>query len=219
MKTIAVIPAYNEEKIVGEVIVKTKNYVDEVIVINDGSQDSTADRARQAGARVYTHFLNRGLGAGLKTGLVAALKRDTDIIITLDADGQHNPAEIKKITSPIETGEAEVVIGVRSLGKMPLIRRIYKFLASLITFVLFGIWVADTQSGLRAFSRQAAEKINIKTNGMEVASEIIQNIKKYNLKLKQAPIEAIYTDYSLSKGQNLSLGIKTLLKLILHRLS
>lgn len=216
---VAIVPAYNEEKTIGQVINNLKNKVDEIIVIDDGSTDRTREIAENLGADVYRHFLNRGLGASLKTGFEAALKYNPDVVITFDADGQHQAADIPKLIQPILKGEAEIVIGSRFLKpqKMPVLRFFYNWLANFVTFIFFGLWVTDSQSGLRAFSRRALEKIQTNCDRMEISSEIIGEIKKKNLRLIEIPIRAIYTDYSLSKGQNFLVGIKTFLRLLIHR--
>jgi len=221
MKIFAVIPAYNEETAIVQVLQKTKPFVDQIIVVNDGSSDQTSQRALAQGVRVITHSVNRGLGASLGTGFVAANYLGADVVITLDADGQHDPAEIKKFIEAIEHG-ADVVIGSRMLTGfegMPWYRQVAQILGNLVTFCLFGAWVTDSQSGFRAFTRFALEQIQIKTNRMEVSSEIIAETKRHKLKLVEVPIKAIYTDYSLSKGQSFFVGLKTLVKLVLRRIN
>lgn len=215
----AIVPAYNEEKTIGQVLADLKNYVDKIIVVNDGSNDRTAEIAKSLGAEVYHHFLNRGLGASLKTGFEVAKKLNAEIVITFDADGQHRAEDIPKLIKPILDGQAEVVIGSRFLKKqkVPFLRLVYNWLANFITFLFSGLWVTDSQSGLRAFSRQALERLEIFSDRMEVSSEIIYQIKKQNLKLVEIPVQAIYTDYSLSKGQNFLVGVKTLIRLVVHK--
>ena len=218
-KIIAVIPAYNEEKTIGNIIKQTQNYVNDVIVIDDGSSDKTNEIAKKSEAIVYRHFLNQGLGAALKTGIIAALKKQADIIITLDADGQHNPQDIPRIIKPILDQEVDFVIGSRiTNNKMPFKRRIYNKIANLITFFFFNIRVKDSQSGFRAFTKEAAQKIDIKTRGMEISSEIVREIKKNKLRIKEIPIQSIYTEYSLSKGQNFLKGVETFFRLILYKI-
>lgn len=220
MKIIAIIPAYNEEQTIKDVVATVEKKVDRVIVVNDGSIDQTARLAQGAGAEVYNHFLNRGLGAALATGFEAALKQEGDIIITFDADGQHRPEDISRLIEPILRNEAEVTIGSRFLERrpMPLKRRIYNLVANSITYLLFGFRVSDSQSGLRAFKKEALKKIKIQSDRMEVSSEIIREIKRNKLKLKEVSIRPIYTDYSLSKGQNFWIGIKTFFRLILEKI-
>lgn len=220
MKLTIVIPAYNEEKHIGEVIKGVKKYTDNIIVVDDGSKDKTYKIAKDCGVSVYRHMINRGLGGALGTGISAALSEEADIILTIDADGQHDPCEIPKIIKPIMEGEADVVIGSRFLSRqtMPLFRKIGNPFLNLVTFFLFGIWSTDSQSGMRAFSKKAAGDLEIYTNGMEVSSEILKEIKLHGHKLKEVPIKSIYTDYSLSKGQGLIPGLKTLFKLLILKL-
>ena len=220
MKTSIVIPAYNEEKTIAKVIHNVRKYWQNIIVIDDGSSDSTFDLASGLGVHVYRHIINRGLGGALGTGIVAALRHEADIIVTFDADGQHQAEDITRLIKPIEEGQADVVIGTRTSDKkgMPMTRQLANTMGNLVTRILFGLWVSDSQSGLRAFSARAAEKMQIRANRMEVSSEIIQEIKKHDLRLKEIPIKSIYTEYSLSKGQGFMTGLKTLMKLVLMRL-
>ncbi len=219
MKIIAVIPAYNEETTIAEVLKGTRDFVDEVVVVDDGSTDRTAQIARVQGAVVVSHVINRGLGAAIGTGFEMAKKRNAEVVVTLDADGQHDPSEINKFVHAIEKG-ADVVIGTRMKTRvgMPWYRQVAQILGNLTTFVLFGAWVSDSQSGYRAFTEFALSKIELQTNRMEVSSEIIAETKRNKLVLKEVPIKAIYTEYSLSKGQGFFVGIKTLVKLVLRRI-
>ncbi len=219
MKTVIIIPAYNEERTVWEVVRRSLGQTDAVIVIDDGSSDRTAAIAAVSGAEVISHVVNRGLGAALGTGFAAALTRGAEVIVTLDADLQHDPAEAPRLVEPIVAGRADVVIGSRLLTPhgMPRYRQIENRLGNLVTFALFGIRCSDTQSGFRAFSRRAAELIRIETDGMEVSSEILRQTKRCGLRLVEAPIAAHYSSYSLAKGQNVALGVKTAWRLLVQR--
>ena len=217
---IAVIPAFNEATQIADVIRNTSGFVDRVLVVNDGSKDDTARVAREAGATVISHPINRGLGATLGTGIKAARKLGAQFVVTLDADGQHLAEEIPLFVEAIEAGH-DAVIGSRMIemkGNMPLKRKIAQRLGNILTYILFGTLVTDSQSGFRAFSAEGADKLDIRTDRMEVSSEIISEIGRKQLKMTEVPITAIYTEYSLSKGQSFTVGIKTALKLILHRL-
>ncbi|MGH7572004.1 MAG: glycosyltransferase family 2 protein [Gemmatimonadota bacterium] len=218
-KLVAVIPAYNEAGHIGPVVRDVREFADAVIVVDDGSGDSTGAEARAAGARVYRHLVNRGLGGGIATGLRAALEAGADVIVTLDGDGQHVPAEVLELAAPIRKGEADLVIGSRMIepGGMPFLRRIANRCANLCTWVLFGVRVSDTQSGFRALSRRAAERLDLRTSRMEVSSEIVAEAARHGFRIAEVPITVIYTDYSLSKGQSLGVGLQTLAKLILRR--
>ena len=219
MKTVAIIPAYNEEQTLADVLIKARSFVDEIIVVNDGSCDRTEEIALNQGVRIVSHTINRGLGAALGTGFEAARRLDADLAITLDADGQHDASEIPKFIEAAKNG-ADVVIGSRMIAPegMPWHRQVAQVVGNLVTFFLFGAWVTDSQSGYRAFNRFALSRIHIRTNKMEVSSELIAESKRHGLNLVEVPIKAIYTDYSLSKGQSFFVGIKTLVKLVVRRM-
>jgi glycosyltransferase involved in cell wall biosynthesis len=152
--------------------------------------------------------------------LRAALQSGADVIVTLDADGQHLPEEIPRVVAPVLNGTADVVIGCRLLNHkgMPLLRVVANRIADACTWLLFGVYLSDTQSGFRAYSRTAAQSIDIRTSGMEVCSEIIVLAVRSGLRVAQVPITPVYTDYSLSKGQSFYNGIRTLAKLVLRRI-
>ena len=217
-----VIPAYNEEKSIVKVIIKLKKagYTN-IVVVDDGSKDKTYQLAKEQNVFVYKHLINRGLGGALSTGIKAALSHNADIILTYDADNQHLPEMIPKVIKPILQKKADFVIGSRLIGNqrhMPLIRKIGNFGLNIITYILFNVWTTDSQSGLRCFTRNAAKKINLRTNRMEVSSEFIKEIGRNKLRLKEVPIKAIYTDYSQIKGQSSLNGFRILFKLILRKL-
>lgn len=220
MKIIAVIPAYNESKTISDVLTRTRAFVDGIIVVDDGSTDRTGKIARVHGVTVVRHVINRGLGAAIGTGFEMAKRMGAEIVITLDADGQHDPAQIPKLLEAINHG-ADVVIGSRMLSRagMPWERVFANTLGNLVTFFLFGAWVSDSQSGFRAFNAYALRNIEIRTNRMEVSSELIAEAKRNKLSLVEVPVKAIYTPYSLSKGQNFFVGLKTLIKLVLRRIN
>ncbi len=220
-KRIIVIPAYREEKAIGDVVRAALDVADRVLVVDDGSDDRTSEVARAAGARVVRHVVNRGLGGALGTGIEGALRLGADLIVTMDADGQHRAADAKRIFDLLAEGDADFVIGSRMLerkGNMPLARRFAQFVGNALTYALFHKWVTDSQSGLRGMTRQAASRIEIRSSRMEVSSEFVKEIVDKKLRLVEMPIEAVYTEYSLSKGQSFAVGIETALKLILRRL-
>ncbi|MBN2421639.1 glycosyltransferase family 2 protein [Candidatus Woesearchaeota archaeon] len=221
-KTYIVIPAYNEQNSIKKVIqdLKKQGYMN-IIVVDDGSIDKTGKIAKQQGAIVLSHLINRGQGAALKTGIDFALMKKADIIVTFDADGQFLAKDIKKVIMPVKKGNAEVVLGSRFLGKaknIPLFKKIVLKLGVLLVFFLYGIKVTDSQNGFRAFSRHAASQIEIRSNKMEHAGEIFHEIKKNNLAFKEVPVTVLYTRYSLQKGQSWSRSIMLGLKMILKKL-
>ena len=222
MKVFVVIPAFNEEQVIGRVIEEVKKIVNEVIVVDDGSKDQTSILARQAGARVVRHRLNRGQGAALQTGILSALGLGAEVIVTFDADGQHLASEINQIIKPIISGEAEVTLGSRfllpsSLSNIPLSKKVILKLATWLTEFYTGLSITDTHNGFRAFSRTAAKNIIIRQDGMAHASEIIEQIKKHNLKFKEVAVTIKYTDYSKQKGQRLTNSFKIAWDLFFRR--
>jgi glycosyltransferase involved in cell wall biosynthesis len=193
-----------------------------VIVVDDGSRDESAHLAKDAGAVVVRHAVNRGVGAALGTGIEAAIRLGADSVVTMDADGQHLAEDAGKVFERLAQGDVEFVIGSRlkkgdQPGNMPVHRVIFNTIGNILTFFLFGVWVTDSQSGLRGLSRKAAHTIELRTNGMESLSEFLKEMKDKRWRMAEVPIKAIYTDYSMSKGQNFFVGVKVAIKLIFRR--
>lgn len=214
-----VMPAYNESKTIKKVIEDIRERNLNIVVIDDGSHDETYEIAAESTSHtgsVYRHVINRGLGAALETGIKAALAKNADIIVTFDADGQHDPDDIIPVCKPIMEKRADVVIGTRNFNEMPASKKFGNTVMDIITRIFYGIHVKDSQSGLRAFNRKAAGVLDINSRGYGVSSEIIGEIKRYNLKVEEVEIKTIYTDYSMSKGTNLTVGLKILAKLIIN---
>lgn len=213
MKTFIIIPAYNEAQTIRQVIQDVQKFCSNIIIVDDGSSDDTYNIARILGVKVLRHIVNRGQGAALQTGMEYALQEGADIIIHFDADGQHVPSDIINLIKPIEEGKAEVVLGSRFLIfnqcqmtkcqilKMPLRKFITLKLALLHQWFFSGLKVTDSHCGLRAFSRQATQKIKITQDRMSHASEILDQIARHKLKFIEVPVSIKYTDYSLQKGQ------------------
>jgi glycosyltransferase involved in cell wall biosynthesis len=218
MKTVAVIPAYNEERTIAGVVAEVKNYVDEAIVVDDGSSDGTAEQAKKAGALVYSHFINRGQGAALETGKKIALSRGADVIVTYDADGQFVAEEIKSMIKPVAEGKADVVLGSRfAKSDIPPVKRFFLKGATIFTRLTSGLSLSDTHNGFRAFSREAAEKIKIEQNRMAHASEILEKIGKYNLRYEEVPVTVKYFSAQVRRGQSLPDYFKILFDLFLGK--
>jgi len=222
-KLLIILPAYNEEKVIGKVLFELKSYLKkikdlnfEIVVIDDASTDCTKKKAASQKIKVLSHPINRGLGGALFTGFEYAKLTGADFLLTMDSDGQHDPKDIGKILKLLLENKTDAVIGVRNIQKMPFDRKIITLAGSLLTFLLFGVWCDDTQSGFRAFNKEAIKKIQLKTQRMEVSSEFFNEIKRNKLKFAQVPIRVIYTNYSRAKGQsNLNSG-KVLVRLFLR---
>lgn len=219
MKVIAVLPAFNAQARVGEVVKKTKGEVDEVILVNDGSTDRTGQIAKGAGAKVIDHMLNRGYGAALITGSELALKRGAEIIVHIDADGQHDPEEIKNFIEPIRQGGADIVIGSRFLNTKNKVPKSKKYLilkpAIYLNRLIYSNNFTDTHNGFRAISREALLALELTQSGMAYCSELLGQIKKHQLRVKEVPMSVRYYEY----GQGPSGGFKIIKDLFLSKWS
>jgi len=220
------IPAFNEEKMIGEVIkslpkkIKGVSRID-ILVVDDGSSDKTGIVAKKYKVKILQHIINRGLGGALKTIFAYAKMKSYDILVTFDADGQHNPKDLAKLTKPIIEGNSEIVIGTRwtNKNKVPLSRIIINKIANAVTYFLYGVMSTDSQSGLRVFGKKAINTISLQNDGMEVSSEIFKEIHRNKLNFCEVPIIPVYTDYSISKGQRLSDAPNIVIQLVIRLLS
>lgn len=223
-KIYIIIPAYNEAGKIGLVIadLKASGY-NNILIVNDGSKDKTAETASGAGAEVLNHVINRGQGAALKTGITYLLQAySPDVIVTFDADGQHQTADIKALIKPVLDNECDIALGSRFLDEkcnVSLSRKAILKAGIFFTNHISNIKLTDTHNGLRALGKLAIEKIRITHRGMEHASDIIDEITKHQLRYKEVPVKIIYTDYSKLKGQKSAGFIKMGLKIILNKLT
>jgi glycosyltransferase involved in cell wall biosynthesis len=213
-RIIAVMPAYNEEKRIASVISKTKEYVDEIVVVDDGSSDNTSNVSKEANF-ILKHAINMGKGLALKTGIEFALKRNPELIITIDADGQHEPSEIPKLINQIKEHKADLVIGSRTKpDNMPLLYRYGNFFIH-STFRLLFQNIKDTQSGFRIFNPDINEKIKWQASDYKVEAEVLANANKHNLKCIEVPINTIYQDHY--KGTTVIDGVKIVFNMLKWR--
>jgi glycosyltransferase involved in cell wall biosynthesis len=205
-KIIIVIAAYNEESSIAGVLNSLlRGCYRNIVVVDDGSTDLTYEAASAFPVTVLRHPINRGQGAALRTGIDQALALGADIIVTYDADGQHQVKDLKHMIEPVMKGQADITLGSRFLRKsagIPLLKRIYLKIGTIIIFLMYGVKMTDSHNGLRALSRKAAEKIEIKCDKMDHASEIIEQIHKKKLSYREVPVEILYTEYSMKHGQS-----------------
>jgi glycosyltransferase involved in cell wall biosynthesis len=196
MTIVAAIPAYNEEIAIGSVIARAKQHVDEVLVIDDGSADKTAQVAELMGATVIIHEQNSGKGVALRTAFRWAQHKDVDILVTLDADGQHCPDEIPQVVEPILWKHADVVNGARFLKghcvDVPKYRRVGQEVLTLATNMTADVKLTDSQSGFRAFSKETFGVFNFNNAGMGVESEMINDAAAAGFKITEVPITCRY---------------------------
>jgi glycosyltransferase involved in cell wall biosynthesis len=206
---VSVTPAYNESKHIADVITETKKYVTYAIVVDDCSKDNTWQKAIESNADIILISQeNHGQGYSIREGMKLALLLNPDVIVTVDADMQHNPEEIPKIISPIMHDGYDVVIGSRTtedVKDMPKVKRFGNFMLTLITRVLFGIYCSDSQSGFRAYSPKAAQLIQFKVDRYGWASVMFAEIVENHLKYREIDIDCIYHD--VDKGTTIKDGL------------
>ena len=211
-------PAYNEERSIAKLVLGCKKHVDNVVVVDDGSTDATAEIASALGADVIRHDKNRGYGAALRTCFETARALDADRMVIIDSDGQHDPMEIPKLLDPINDG-LDLVIGSRFYngnGKdVPAYRKMGMKVLDAATNIVGGLDITDTQSGFRAYGKNAIKRIYIKDCDMAAGSEILLQAKDNNLVIGEVPIHCSYDVERASTQNPVCHGVKTLLK-ILH---
>lgn len=216
-----VIPAYNEARVIGSVVAGVLQHYPHVVVVDDCATDATGAEACAAGATVLRHVVNLGQGAALQTGIRYALQQGASHVVTFDADGQHRVEDIAVLFARLQQTQADIVIGSRFLGEalnMPWLRRLVLKAAVRFTRMTSGLPLTDAHNGLRLLTAQAAQRIRIEQNRMAHASEIVDQLKGLGLKVAEAPITVVYTEYSLAKGQKLSNAFGILSDLLLGRL-
>ncbi len=216
-----VVPAYNEERAIAAVVGELRAEFPNVVVVDDGSRDSTVASARRAGALVLEHAVNLGQGAALQTGMTFALDAGARRIATYDADGQHRPSDLAALIDALEEGVCDIALGSRFLadaGDVPAPRRLMLSLAVRFTRFMTAMPVTDTHNGLRAFTRQAALGIELKNNRMAHASELLDQIARMGLPYRELPVRIRYTEYSLSKGQRSTDAVRVLFEYLTSRL-
>jgi glycosyltransferase involved in cell wall biosynthesis len=194
---IAIIPVFNEERFIGSVVLAGRKYVDAVIVVDDGSTDSTGDIAEAAGAIVLRHPVNVGKGAALNTGFQKARELGASAVVILDGDGQHNAADIPRVIQPILDQEADMVLGSRYLNKnnhAPLYRKAGQVFMTWITNISSGTQTTDTLSGYRGFSRRALESVFFQESGWGAETELQFQAQEHHMRIKEVSVVASYKD-------------------------
>ncbi len=214
-KVAVLLPAYNEEVSIASMVLLSLQYADEVIVIDDGSSDRTSEVSRLAGATVLSHTTNKGKGAALKTGFKYA--QDYDIIVTIDADGQHNPSEIPDVIKPIMEDRADIVNGSRYIaGKdttTPTYRRVGQTVLDNATYLASGVKLTDTQSGFRAFSSKSIEYFNFDPNGFGIESDMLIEASVNKLRIVEVEITVRY-DINTTTDNPIVQGFSVLMRIL-----
>jgi glycosyltransferase involved in cell wall biosynthesis len=219
--TFIVIAAYNEAGCIREVVAELLAAFPHVVVVDDGSSDNTVGEARAGGATALRHLINRGQGAALQTGISYALLHGAHYVVTFDADGQHDVADLPALLGPIAQGEVEICLGSRFLdghNQVPAVRRAVLAGAVLFTRMTSRVKLTDAHNGLRAFSRKAAATLDLKLDRMAHASEIIDQVRSSGLSYREVPVHVRYTAYSLAKGQKSSAALRVAFDYLVGRL-
>lgn len=213
-----VIPVYNEAKVIRWVIVELLKYsYQKIIIVDDGSSDGTYAEAGKENVTLIRHRINRGKGAAITTGIAEAKRCGASVVVTFDGDGQHDPRDIKMLIARIRQGY-DVVLGSRFLRnqRIPGYKRIANYMANFLTYSVYGIWVNDSQSGLRAYSKKAYEVLDVRSQRYDFDTEVLLAIRRHHLNYAQIPVHVRYTNYSQNKEnrQNVFSAILTMLKVI-----
>ncbi len=211
-----VIPAKDESTRIGQVLHSLRDLgYQHIVVVDDGSSDNTGSIAKEFGAFVIKHPINLGPGAATQTGISYALEQGAEYIVTIDADTQHYPTDIEQLLDAILEQNTEVVIGSRFLSEnnIPLTRIFYNKIANIVTYLATGIYLTDSQSGMKAFTADFCRKAKLYHNGFEFCVEIIRNISDLKVRYTEVPIQVKYTAETLQKGQNLWVGFRMLTRI------
>jgi glycosyltransferase involved in cell wall biosynthesis len=217
-----IIPARNEAARIGPVLAGIAGQVDDVpiisMVVDDGSSDGTDEVARANGARVITHVINLGKGAAMKTGCAAGLAAGCDVLVVMDADGQHRPSDLPAMVGPILSGQADLVLSRRRFtGQMPATARLGNWGLTRLFTIMFGASYADTQCGLRAFTSEAYKHVDWLATGYAVETEMLVRAARAKLRTVEVEIETIYHD--AYKGTTMLDGFRILGQMIRLRMS
>jgi glycosyltransferase involved in cell wall biosynthesis len=215
-----VIAAYNEHRRIGAVLEDLLQIAKNVVVVDDGSRDDTAQEVLRHPVWLLRHAANLGQGASLQTGISFAIRQGAERIVTFDADGQHDPADIRTMLDALNSNAADYALGSRFLGgaaDIPFFRKLVLRSAVLFTRALSGVSLTDAHNGIRLMTRKGAERIRITLNRMEHASEIVEQIAASGLKYVEVPVHIKYTADSLAKGQKSSAAIVLAIKLLIEK--
>ena len=208
-----IIPAYNEASVIGDVIAEVRSVFEHVVCVDDGSPDDTGELALKAGAHVVRHPVNLGQGAAIQTGVEYARSQPgAAVFATFDADGQHRVKDVVRMIDRLVAENLDIVVGTRFGGDhapadMPRLRRLLFPIIAKLSPTSRKLGLTDAHNGLRVFNKTVADGLNLTMSGMSHASEIVSVIVENHWRVAEEPVEILYTEYSMSKGQPLINGI------------
>ena len=218
-----IIPFYNENTVIREVIEDLLPYNYQIVLVNDGSTKSPYNILKDIDSLYFLHHkVNLGQGAAIQTGIDFALQKGAEYLVTFDADGQHRASDIQSLLEPLQNNEADICIASRFLEKgrhnATKGRKITLKVGRWVNYFFTGLFLSDAHNGLRAMNRTAADKFNLKENRMAHATEFLIAIKKNKIRYKEIPATVVYSDYSRKKGQSVFSSIRIFFDLVLHKL-
>ncbi|OHF36975.1 glycosyltransferase family 2 protein [Corynebacterium sp. HMSC074A01] len=210
-----IVPCYNEGQVIQEVLASARETFPNIVAVNDGSRDNSAQAIHAAGAHLVNHPVNLGQGAAIQTGVeYARAQPGAKYFVTFDADGQHQAKDVKRMIHRLRTEPLDIVVGTRFAGQeetqVPWIKRVVLKTVVFLSPRTRRLGLTDAHNGLRAFNAKVAGEMNIRMNGMSHASEIVAMIDQHGWRVAEEPVDILYTEYSMSKGQSLINGVNIL---------
>lgn len=218
--TYVILPAYNEETRIQPVIEEIARRGYKMVIVNDGSSDNTLEVIKESKRKfpdnifIYSHIINRGVGVAMQTGFEAVLKYNPRYIVNMDSDGQHSVDDLDNVLEPLVTGRVQAVIGARPLKDMPKTSNFANSIMNLLTRIFYRVDVSDSQTGFRALTIDALNKISINARGYLISSEFIREINDNKITFEEVPIQTIYTPETQAKGTNTIVAMKILIQMI-----
>jgi len=217
-----IIPTYNEATVIKCTVQEVLFHGFNVVVVDDGSNDNTADVLKEANVHYIRHCINLGQGAALQTGIKYALLKGAAYIVTFDADGQHCATDIKQVVDFIDQHQLDIVFGSRFLKtsqtNVSFSKKLLLQAARIINYLATGILLSDAHNGFRVFSRNGAAALQLFENRMSHATEILWQVQRNRLKYAEYPVTILYTKYSRRKGQKLMHSFKVFQDILLHKI-
>lgn len=212
-----VVPCFNEGTVIGDVLRNALGTFPNIVAVNDGSSDNSAHSIHQAGAHLVNHPVNLGQGAAIQTGVEYARKQPgAKYFVTFDADGQHQVKDVVAMVQRLRTEPVDIIVGTRfgegssEDSQVPLIKRIVLKTVVMLSPRTKRLGLSDAHNGLRAFNKTVADQLNLRMNGMSHASEFVALMDERHWRVAEQPVDILYTEYSMSKGQSLFNGVNIL---------
>ena len=210
-----IVPCYNEGTVIFDVLTHARETFPNIVAVNDGSRDDSAAQIRAAGAHLVNHPVNLGQGAALQTGVeYARAQPGARYFVTFDADGQHQVKDVVRMVERLRAEPVDIIVGTRFAGQdnsqVPWIKRVVLKTVVLLSPRTKKLGLSDAHNGLRAFNKKVADEVNIRMNGMSHASEIVTMIDNNGWRVDEEPVDILYTEYAMSKGQSLINGVNIL---------